>query len=93
MLLLRGRKALTPSPAASTSKATDDENADGGIRREPEAPEYEDIAPERPAPAREEFAVLDEEPDDEAQRAKQLQDRFRGVARQASLDPEDGIEL
>ncbi|QBK30150.1 hypothetical protein E0E05_05785 [Roseitalea porphyridii] len=51
------------------------------------------IAPERPAPAREEFAALDDEPDDDAQRAKQLRDRFRGVARQASLDPEDGIEL
>ena len=32
-------------------------------------------------------------PDDDAQRAKQLQDRFRGVARQAALDPDDGIEL
>ncbi|WP_306119143.1 MULTISPECIES: conjugal transfer protein TraG [unclassified Roseitalea] len=81
---------IAPSPAASTSEGADD---DGGIRREPEIPEHEDIAPERPAPAREEFASLDDEPDDEAQRAKQLQDRFRGVARQASLDPEDGIEL
>ena len=84
---------IAPDLANSTGKATDDEDADGGIRREPEIPEHEDIAPERPAPAREEFAALDDEPDDDAQRAKQLQDRFRGVARQASLDPEDGIEL
>ena len=79
------------APAGSSSQASDD--ADGGIRREPELPEHEDIAPERPAPAREEFTALDEEPDDDAQRAKELQDRFRRVARQASLDPEDGIEL
>ncbi|RMB01983.1 conjugal transfer protein TraG [Eilatimonas milleporae] len=84
---------IGPDLANSPSKATDDEDADGGIRREPEIPEHEDIAPERPAPAREEFAALDDEPDDDAQRAKQLQDRFRGVARQVSLDPEDGIEL
>ena len=84
---------IAPHPAASTSKATDDEDADGGIRREPEIPEHEAIAPKRPEPAREEFAALDDEPDDDAQRAKRLEDRFRGVARQASLDPEDGIEL
>jgi type IV secretion system protein VirD4 len=84
---------IAPDLANSPGKATDGEDADYGIRREPEIPEHEDIAPEPPAPAREEFAALDDEPDDDAQRAKQLQDRFRGVARQASLDPEDGIEL
>ena len=82
---------IAVTPIASSSQVADD--ADGGIRREPEIPEHEAIAPERPAPAREEFATLDDEPDDDAQRAKQLQDRFRGVARQASLDPDDGIEL
>ena len=82
---------IAVAPAGSSSQATDD--ADGGIRREPEIPEHEDIAPEGPTPAREEFAALDDESDDDAQRAKQLQDRFRGVACQASLDPEDGIEL
>ena len=86
-------RPIAPSPAVSASKTTDGEDADGGIRREPEIPEHEDIAPEPPAPAREEFAALEDEPDDDAQRAKQLQDRFRRVARQASLDPEDGIEL
>lgn len=69
-----------------------DEDADGGIRREPDLPEHEDIAPE-PAPARSEFADLDDEPDDDAQLAKAMRDRFGTVARQASLDPDDGIEL
>ena len=82
---------IVVTPAASSCRASDD--ADGGIRREPEIPEHEDIAPGGPTPAREEFAALDDEPDDDAQRAKQLQDRFRGVARQAALDPDDGIEL
>ncbi len=82
---------VVDTPAASSSQASDDD--DGGIRREPEIPEHEAIAPEHPTPAREEFAALDDEPDDDAQRAKQLQDRFRGAARQAALDPDDGIEL
>ena len=69
------------------------EDSDSGIRREPELPEHEDIAPERTAPAREEFAGLDDEPDDDAQRARQMQGRFKSVARQASLDPDDGIDL
>ena len=69
------------------------EDADGGIRREPELPEHEDIAPEPAPSAREEFAGLDDETDDDAQRARQMQGRFRSIARQASLDPDDGIEL
>ncbi|NTB87885.1 conjugal transfer protein TraG [Agrobacterium tumefaciens] len=68
------------------------EDTDGGVRREPDLPEHEDIAPE-PAPARSEFADLDDEPEDDAQRAKAMRDRFGAVARQASLDPDDGIEL
>ena len=82
---------IAVASAGSSSRASDD--ADGSIRREPEIPEHEAIAPEHPTPAREEFAALDDEPDDDAQRAKQLQDRFRGVARQAALNPDDGIEL
>ncbi|WP_292894577.1 conjugal transfer protein TraG [Nitratireductor sp.] len=79
-----------PAPASKNSGSNED--SDGGVRREPDLPEHEEIAPET-TPAREEFAVLDEEPDDEAQRTKELQGRFRGVARQAALDPDDGIEL
>ena len=81
---------IAPPQEAATNKPADD--ADGGIRREPEIPEHEDVAPELPFP-REEFAALEDEPDDEAQRARAMQTRFRNVARQAALDPDDGIEL
>jgi len=81
---------IVPPPEAETKKPTDD--ADGGIRREPETPEHEDVAPELPFP-REEFAALEDEPGDEAQRARAMQTRFRYVARQAALDPDDGVEL
>lgn len=85
----------TLSPIAPPQKSVKGKSADdndGGIRREPEVPEHEDVSPELPLPS-EEFAALDDEPDDEAQRAKAMQARFRNVARQAALDPDDGIEL
>ena len=85
-----GREPIAAPPPKKRRSSTDD--TDGGIRRQPDLPEHEDIAPE-PAPARSEFADLDDEPEDDAQRAKAMRDRFGTVARQASLDPDDGIEL
>jgi type IV secretion system protein VirD4 len=81
---------IAPPQKPVKGKSADDN--DGGIRREPEVPEHEDVSPELPLPS-EEFAALDDEPDDEVQRAKAMQSRFRTVARQTALDPEDGIEL
>jgi type IV secretion system protein VirD4 len=79
-----------PRPARPARGAKDD---DGGIRREPALPEHEQVAPE-PGPLPEkEFAFLDEEADDDAARARAMTARMRGVARQAALDPDDGIAL
>lgn len=66
--------------------------ANGGIRREPELPEHEEIVrqPTRPAP---EFVFGEEEPDDDAVRARALRQQARGLARQAAMDPGDGIDL
>ncbi|MEO3431885.1 conjugal transfer protein TraG [Inquilinus sp. CAU 1745] len=81
--------APAPPRKESAAEAVD---GDGGVRREPALPEHEDIAPE-PSPVREEFAALDDDADDDAGRARQMQGRFRSVARQVALDPGDGIEL
>ncbi|MDK8874799.1 hypothetical protein [Paracoccus sp. SSJ] len=62
------------------------------IRREPELPEHEEILPPPPSPAQE-FELLDDEPDVDAAKANAMRARMRMVARQASLDPGDGIEL
>jgi type IV secretion system protein VirD4 len=77
----RPRGSAAPSPA----------DADGGLRREPELPAQEDILPP-PAPAPE-FTFADDEADDDVVRARALQRGFLGVARQAALDPDDGVEL
>jgi len=87
--------ASTTDPAPTESDAEKKERSDpanGRIRREPMLREFEDIAPEAPSPA-DEFAGLDDEPADEAIRAKRLNDLSSGLARQAALDPGDGVEL
>jgi type IV secretion system protein VirD4 len=87
-----GRPPIAAPEASWKARAAKEEESEGGVRREPALPEHEQIAPETPGP-REEFTALDEEPDDDAQRARAMQGRFRNVARQAALDPDDGIEL
>ncbi|MFG1293854.1 conjugal transfer protein TraG [Xanthobacter versatilis] len=79
---------------AELAKAEAD-TANSGLRREPELPDHIAIAKETtPAGAADEFAiVLDEEPDDTVQQARVLRQQMRGVARQAALDPHDGIDL
>jgi type IV secretion system protein VirD4 len=82
----------TQAASASANGGSDGDPANAGIRREPELPEHEEIvAP--PRPPEEAFAVLDDEPDIDAAKARAMRARMRMVARQASLDPNDGIEL
>jgi type IV secretion system protein VirD4 len=79
---------VAPGNAGSTN--TDPANA--GIRREPELPEHEEIAPPDHAPVGE-FDILDDELDLDAAKARSLRQQVTSVARQASMDPADGIEL
>ena len=66
--------------------------ANAGIRREPELPEHEEIAPEPRRPAQE-FEPVEDEPDDEVQRQSTMQQAFGGVPRQVSLDPDDDMRM
>jgi type IV secretion system protein VirD4 len=77
--------------AAAKRAADEDDPANGGIRREPELPEEQEIVP-RPAPPVGEFE-FDDQASDDAAVTRRLQDRMGGNARQASLDPGDGIDL
>jgi type IV secretion system protein VirD4 len=69
-----------------------DVHANSGIRREPELLQHEEVIPER-APARPEFQFADEETDDEVQRATTLRRQAANLARQAAMDPDDGLGL
>ncbi|WP_027161911.1 conjugal transfer protein TraG [Mesorhizobium sp. WSM1293] len=81
-------------PQAKSAMDAHDENpANGGIRREPELPEHEDITSERAVMRNEEFDLDSDEADDDAVRRRAVDQAMRRTARQASLDPNDGIEL
>ncbi len=81
-----------PEPAADTKP--DDDEANAGLRREPELPDHVAIAPETPAePAREFEMMLDDEPEEAVRQRQALRRQMGQVARQASLDRNDGIDL
>jgi type IV secretion system protein VirD4 len=94
-----GWSALSPQRPdavllATMAKAEGDQ-ANSGLRREPELPDHVAIVKEttdqKPA---EEFAImLDEEPEDVARQRQALRRQMTGVARQVSLDPNDGMDL
>jgi type IV secretion system protein VirD4 len=84
----------TVTPIASAVVPSDDEatdSANAGIRQEPELPVHEAVDPPHREPMPE---FEDSESDDqEAVRARTLQGRVRANARQAAMDPDDGIAL
>jgi len=86
-------KPSTPVASARATEAepTEDDPTNAGIRQEPELPAHEAVDP----PPRHPLPELEEaEPDDQdAIRARTLQGRVRANARQAAMDPDDGIAL
>ena len=82
------------TPAACAAAIT--QNADGanaGIRREPELPLHEEIIPPPQNEPVGEFELLDSEADILATRARAIRQRSRAMARQAAMDPDDGMTL
>lgn len=89
-----GWSAIQPRHPDATLQAKAEDEANAGLRREPELPEHVAIAPETPPePAKEFEMMLDEEPEDTARQRQVLRRQMGQVARQATLDRNDGIEL
>ena len=82
-----------PSGALLAEIEKAEDAANGGLRREPELPDHVAIVRETTVSAHEEFAVIDDEPEDTARQARILRQQMRGLARQASLDPADGLDM
>jgi type IV secretion system protein VirD4 len=82
--------ARVPQAAAQVNPEAD--RANGGIRREPVLPEHEAIVVENLPPGSE-FAIVDDEADVNAVRSAAMRRRVRHVARQAAMDPDDGVAL
>jgi type IV secretion system protein VirD4 len=78
-------------PVAEIDRAEDAVNS--GLRREPELPDHLAMAKETAvSPASKEFAITDDT-DHSVLHARVLSRQMRGVARQAVLDPGDGLGL
>jgi type IV secretion system protein VirD4 len=77
--------------AADAAEAALPDRANGGIRQEPELPEHEAIVPAR-EPAGE-FAILEDEPDDEPQRQRTMAALQRQAVRNAAIDRGDGMAM
>ena len=87
------RAPKQPLVASDAAELEDrDTVADGGVRREPELPQHEDIAPAA-SPPRNEFEFDDRRDDEEASRNRRIADQMRANAQRAALDPDDGIDL
>ncbi|MCC4232633.1 conjugal transfer protein TraG [Sphingobium soli] len=92
----------TPAPKTEGPSAEDgsepaggseSDTANAGIRREPDLGEHEEIAPPAKAPEKE-FDFDNDDPGDDAARDRRQIDRSMARnARNASLDPDDGIDL
>jgi type IV secretion system protein VirD4 len=82
-------KAPVASAASGKGAANPVDTANANIRREPGLPDHEEVVREPLAP-RPEFAFDDMDPPDAD---ATLQRRMLRIARQASLDPGDGLQI
>jgi type IV secretion system protein VirD4 len=84
----------TDLPTPERKTPADEDSANGGIRREPDLPGHEEIAlPESNVMSTPETLLTDEPDDEEAIKARLLRGQSRSIARQAAMDPDDGIAL
>jgi type IV secretion system protein VirD4 len=81
--------AQVPQPSTGVTVGDD---ANGGIRREPELRQHEEIVPQPHKQVRE-FDLEEDERDDEAQRQQVMQRNFAGAVRQIPLDPADDLGM
>ena len=78
----------------SSKASTNADEANAGLRREPDLAEHLAAAPEKTAePAREFEMMLDDEAEETARQRQALRKQMGQVARQASMDRNDGIDL
>ena len=71
----------------------DSDPANAGLRREPGLERHKDIAPEPAKHPINEFEPDRDENDDDAVRRRVVTRSMRQIARQAAMDPHDGVEL
>ncbi len=86
---------IRPPSAVLMAALKAEDEANGGLRREPELPDHVAVATETTPPRREhrEFDIVDDTPDDAARQQEALRQRQRGAVRQTTLDPADHLVM
>ncbi len=81
--------------AAEEARKKKEDNANSSLRREPELPDHVEIVHEKkePAPENEFRIMLDDDQEDNARQRQAIRRQMGRIARQTSLNPDDGIEL
>ncbi|MFC2254058.1 conjugal transfer protein TraG [Labrys portucalensis] len=89
------RAPQVPDPALRATALANLDEANAGLRREPELQDHVAIVKETQEgkPTKEFTALLDDEPESLARQRQALRRKTVGLARQVSLDPNDGMEL
>jgi type IV secretion system protein VirD4 len=87
-----GRAPIPPSVKLLSALKNKARDQNGGIRREPELPQQEDVVVKAPL-AENEFDAAPDEGDAEAVQASALNRSMQGLARNVSLDPDDKMGL
>ena len=77
---------------AESRQPVDVDPDNAGIRREPELPKQEEIVPNE-RPGKREFDMLEDDSDLDAAKARALRQGLPIIARQAAMDPDDGMGL
>ena len=89
--------SLAPQPPVAdlVTALKAEDTANGGLRREPELPDHVAVVKETTGPNRtdDEFAIVDDTPEQAVRQAQVLRQSMRGVVRQVTMDPADGLEL
>ncbi len=85
----------TPAVAMATSggRSEDEDTTDSERRHQPELSRSKPVEPKQPIENEFEIDPRDDAADEDAARLSRMNQTMRQVARQASLDPGDGIEL
>ena len=85
--------AIKASRRLTAKDTAESDDPNGGLRREPELPMHVEVAPPQKSRINEFDFIEASDADDDAARSKRLRSRMTANARQAALDPGDGIEL
>ncbi|WP_238123109.1 MULTISPECIES: conjugal transfer protein TraG [unclassified Xanthobacter] len=85
--------SVPAAPAPAAGAKLDDDPANSGLRREPGLEAHKDIAPEPQKTPVNEFDPDTDEPERDAAAGRAVIRSMRIVARQAAMDPGDGMEL